>query len=141
MRLYFAYGSNMDRAGMRHRCPGARPAGTGVLHGWRLLVMSGGYVSIARRTQARVHGVLWRLTPCDLMALDLYEAVASGLYRRRVLPVFSGGKRIAALVYVGRSLVPGRAQPGHLPLVIAAAQSWRLPPRYIGELQQLAQQR
>jgi gamma-glutamylcyclotransferase (GGCT)/AIG2-like uncharacterized protein YtfP len=135
MILYFAYGSNMDRAGMRRRAPGARALSTATLDGWRLLVMADGYVSIARRRGARVHGVLWRLTARDLAALDAYEAVDAGLYRRCVLPVQANGRRVAAEIYVGRSTTPGQPRPGHLPLVMAAARSWQLPADYLDELQ------
>ena len=138
MPLYFAYGSNMDRDGMRRRCPDARTVGTATLAGWRLLVTADGYVSIVRRGGTRVHGVLWRLAPGEIAALDNYEAVAAGLYRRRVLPVRSSGRQIPAQVYIGRTAAPGRPRPGHVPLVIAAARSWNFPPGYLAALQRLA---
>ncbi|MDY0002073.1 MAG: gamma-glutamylcyclotransferase family protein [Polyangia bacterium] len=34
--LYFAYGSNLDQAQMRRRCPTAAPIGPATLDGWRL---------------------------------------------------------------------------------------------------------
>ena len=34
--LYFAYGSNLDGAQMRRRCPTSAPAGPATLDGWRL---------------------------------------------------------------------------------------------------------
>ncbi|MPZ56335.1 MAG: gamma-glutamylcyclotransferase [Rhizobiales bacterium] len=138
MTLYFAYGTNMDRAAMRLRCPGARAIGTGTLEGWRLLVAVDGYVSIVRRPGARVHGVLWRLTAHDLAALDAYEGVDAGLYRRRMLPVIVGVARRRAQVYISRSAAPGRPRPGHLSLVMSAAQSWHLPITYRDELRRFA---
>jgi len=139
MTLYFAYGTNMDRAGMRQRCPGARTLGTGTLDGWRLMVMRDGYVSIARQAGARVHGVLWRLGPRDLAALDAYEAVDAGLYRREVLTVSAGGRTESVQVYIGGSDAPGRARPGHLAAVLAAARSWDLPADYLDRLRQWAE--
>ena len=136
MTLYFAYGTNMDRAGMRLRCPEARGLGTAALDGWRLLVMRDGYVSIAPRAGAVVHGVLWRLGPRDLAALDAYEAVDAGLYRRQLLDVMHDGQSRAAEVYIGRSDAEGRPRPGHMSLVIAAAQSWGLPAAYLEEMRQ-----
>jgi len=138
MPLHFAYGTNMDRASMRLRCPGAYAIGTGMLSGWRLQVTVDGYVSIVRRQGGRVHGVLWRLTLRDLAALDAYEAVAAGLYRRRMLPVLAGGRRQSAQVYIGRGTVPGRPRPGHIALVLAAAREWSLPAAYIDEMRQWA---
>jgi hypothetical protein len=134
MSLYFAYGTNMDRAVMRLRCPGAQALGVAALAGWRLMVTVDGYVSIAPRLGACVHGVLWRLSPRDLAALNSYEAVGAGLYRLRLLPVFAESRQRAARVYVGRSVTPGRPRPGHLPLVIAAARDWGLPQRYVAQM-------
>jgi hypothetical protein len=141
MTLYFAYGTNMDRAGMRLRCPDACAVGTGLLEGWRLMVMRAGYVSIATEPGACVQGVLWRLGPGDLAALDAYEAVNAGLYRREMLPVLADGRRQSAEVYIGGSDAAGRPRPGHMPLVIAAAQSWNFPADYLDELQRLADTR
>ena len=138
MTLYFAYGTNMDRAAMRQRCPGGRAIGTGLLSGWRLLVTADGYVSIARQPGAQVHGVLWRLSPGDLAALDVYEAVASGLYRRRVLPVQASGRKMTAQVYVGRSVALGRPRPGHMAIVVTAAQDWKLPAAYLDKMRRWA---
>lgn len=136
--LYFAYGSNMDRAAMRRRCPTARVLGPAMLDGWRFLIMQGGYGSIAPRAGARVHGVLWRLAPRDLAALNAYESVDTGLYRRRALPVIFARRRKRALVFVGRQRGEGRPRPGYVPLVVAAARSWTLPPRYVSRLQRWA---
>ncbi len=62
MTLYFAYGANMERAGMRKRCPGAVALGPARLRGWRYIIASG-YGSVAPAQGCEVHGVLWRLTP------------------------------------------------------------------------------
>jgi hypothetical protein len=138
MLLHFAYGTNMDRALMPVRCRGAQALGIATLAGWRLVVTVDGYVSIVPRLGACVHGVLWQLTPRDLAALYIYEAVATGLYRQRMVSVLAGRRRQTACVFVGRSLAPGRPRPGHLPLVIAAAQDWNLPSGYLAQVRRWA---
>ncbi|HXW23776.1 MAG TPA: gamma-glutamylcyclotransferase family protein, partial [Xanthobacteraceae bacterium] len=87
MTLHFAYGSNMSRALMQRRCPGARALGPARLDGWRFTIMREGYASIVPAAGAAVHGVAWRLSPRDLAALNAYESLDRGLYLRRVLPV------------------------------------------------------
>ena len=79
MQLYFAYGSNMQRAAMARRCPGARALGPAALEGYRLLRRARrlGF-GHARRAALRVHGVLWRLTPRDIAALHAYEHCCTG---------------------------------------------------------------
>ena len=100
MTLYFAYGANMERAAMAKRCPGAQPLGPALLRGWRYVIAQG-YGSVAPARGGGVFGVLWRLTPRDLAALNVFESLDSGLYRRTMLTVEIGGPRVRALVYVG----------------------------------------
>jgi soluble lytic murein transglycosylase-like protein len=85
-----------------------------------------------------VHGVLWRLTPRDRAALNIYESVDSGLYvgRRRVIRQGSG--RHDALVYIGRPRGVGKPKPGYLELVVAAAREWEFPQTYVRELRRWA---
>ena len=71
--LHFAYGSNMDPASMRRRCPTAVAMGRARLNDWRFIVTRDGYASIVRAPGAVVHGVLWRLGPRDLAAINAYE--------------------------------------------------------------------
>ena len=137
MTLYFAYGANMERAAMRKRCPTAHPLGPALLRGWRYVIAQG-YGSVAPAPGACVHGVLWRATPRDLAALNAFESLDSGLYRRAMLTIEVGGRRVRALVYVGRQRGKRRPMPGYQERLVAAAQDWRLPPRYIAELARLA---
>jgi gamma-glutamylcyclotransferase (GGCT)/AIG2-like uncharacterized protein YtfP len=135
--IYFAYGANMERAAMRRRCGAATPLGPAMLRGWRYVIAQG-YGSVAPAAGCCVFGVLWRLTPRDLAALNAFESLDSGLYRRAMLTVETGGGRARALVYVGRRRRRNRPMPGYQERLVAAAQDWRLPPRYIAELARLA---
>jgi gamma-glutamylcyclotransferase (GGCT)/AIG2-like uncharacterized protein YtfP len=134
MTLYFAYGSNMSRAAMRQRCPGAREIGPAVLEAHRFAIIRDGYASVLPSPAATVHGLLWRLDPRGLAALNAYESLDSGLYRAVTLPVRSGERRVAALVYIARSRALGAPRPGYLEDVIAAARELKFPPAYVDML-------
>jgi gamma-glutamylcyclotransferase (GGCT)/AIG2-like uncharacterized protein YtfP len=134
MTLYFAYGSNMCRAPMRARCPSAREVGIATLAGHRFIVTADGYASVVAEPGGRVHGLLWRLVPRDLAALDAYESLDTGLYCAANLPVRLGARRMTAMVYVGRSRRPGPPRPGYLEPVLAAAREIGLPAAYIAAL-------
>jgi gamma-glutamylcyclotransferase (GGCT)/AIG2-like uncharacterized protein YtfP len=134
MTLYFAYGSNMCRAPMRARCPSARVVGIATLAGHRFIVTSDGYASVVAAPGGVVHGLLWRLAPRDLAALDAYESLNTGLYRVATLTVRRGARRTAAMVYVGRSRRPGSPRPGYLEAVLDAARELALPAAYIDTL-------
>ena len=132
--LHFAYGSNMDRAAMRRRCPGASAVGVAWLDNWRFIVTRDGYASVVPARGEIVHGVLWRLTPRDLAAVNAYESLDSGLYARRMLAVRHAGGRVQALLYVARERRVGRPRPGYQDIVIAAARDWNFPPDYVRDL-------
>jgi gamma-glutamylcyclotransferase (GGCT)/AIG2-like uncharacterized protein YtfP len=134
MTMYFAYGSNMNRTLMCGHCPRATSIGKAELVGWRFVITTDGYASIAPAPGQVVHGVLWRLTPRDLNSLNAYESIDSGLYRTRTLAVRVDGRRVAAMVYIARSRPPGQPKPGYLDLVLEAARDWQLPQDYVRAL-------
>jgi hypothetical protein len=139
MPLYFAYGSNMDVEAMRLRCPRSTALGPARLARHRFFIMAGGYASVMRDARREVHGVLWDLALCDVGALDAYEDVHSGLYRKLMQPVLRGqGGCARALVYVGGSVTPAAPLPGYMESVLAAARAWALPEGYLRELASLA---
>jgi len=79
----------------------AGPAQLATLRRHRFVIMANGYASAVPAPSSEVHGILWRITPRDLAALDAYENVAGGLYSREMLPVISNGRSMAAFVYLG----------------------------------------
>jgi gamma-glutamylcyclotransferase (GGCT)/AIG2-like uncharacterized protein YtfP len=133
--LHFAYGSNMYHALMRKHAPAASPLGVAKLANYRFVITADGYASVDPARARTVHGVLWRLTPRDRVTLDLWENIASGLYRAEILPVqFAGGHR-SALVYVARRRPVGRPKPGYMEIVVKAARASDLPAAYIASLE------
>ena len=132
--LHFAYGSNMSRALMGARCPGAVALGVASLAGWRFVINPDGVGSIAPYPGTLLRGVLWRVTLRDLVALNAYESVDTELYLRRILPVRLGARRVPALVYIARRRGEGRPRPGYISTVVEAAREWRLPQPYIDTL-------
>jgi len=95
--VYFAYGSNLDRAQMRDRCPDSRYVGWGYLNGHRLEYVGqssrwgGGVATVVPHPGERVPGYLYFVTPHDLSSLDRYEGVPR-IYRRKVVSVKLGSQ-------------------------------------------------
>jgi len=133
--IHFAYGSNMSRKLMRRHAPLARPLGLARLPGHRFVITADGYASVEPATGRTVYGVAWHLTPRDRVTLDAWENVAAGLYTCECLPVQMSGRRVPALVYVGRPAPEGRAKPGYMELVITAAREWQMPDSHIADLE------
>ena len=107
-KLYLAYGSNMDLAQMKARCPGARLLGAGRLDGWRLLFKgsrTGAYATIEREVGKHVPVLLWRVTAEDEKSLDRYEGFPDFYYKREMKVRYKGirsGKyrTVTAFVYI-----------------------------------------
>jgi hypothetical protein len=138
---YFAYGTNMSRAQMAYRCPGAAVVCGAVLRHHRFHINRQGVATVAPDPAAEVHGVLWMITDEDERALDRYEGVADGLYgkeRQRVHLLVGSTpevmEAVEALIYVARDPARGVPKTGYLEQVIAGAESHGLPPEYVAEI-------
>lgn len=134
MPLYFAYGSNMDRAAMQARCPASTLLGRARLARHRFIIMREGYASVTRDVRDEVWGLVWSLALADMPALDRYEGVSGGLYVKLNQPVLTEAGAKRALVYVGRNAVSGLPRPGYMEAVVAAAREAGLPAGYVRSL-------
>lgn len=75
-RKYIAYGSNLNVAQMRSRCPDATVLGTGWLENHRLVYKgskTGGYLTVEEAKGCRVPVAIWEISQMDEKALDRYE--------------------------------------------------------------------
>jgi len=86
--LYAAYGSNLDPAQMLSRCPHSPQRGTGWLEGWRLtfggedIGWDGALATVVEDPRSRVFVVLYDVSEGDEKALDNWDGVTLGYYRR-----------------------------------------------------------
>ncbi|MEW5853134.1 MAG: gamma-glutamylcyclotransferase family protein [Myxococcota bacterium] len=104
-RRYFAYGSNLDEAQMRRRCPSSRVGPRGVLREYALAFggfsrsWGGATATVVPRAGAHVPGVLYDVTAEDLQLLDGFEGHPHE-YERVVTTVDVGEARTEAWVYI-----------------------------------------
>ena len=139
MPLYLAYGANMDVAAMAARCPKSRPLGLGRIARYRFAIAETGFATIVPDGRAQVHGLVFDLAVADVPALDRYEEVGRGLYRKTILPVLrKPAGATQALVYIGTAAREGAPAPGYVESVAASARSLGLPSAYIAFLESLA---
>ena len=98
--LYFAYGSNLNKANMRRRCPRALPVGRFMLDDARLVFR--GVADCIYEPGATCPGALWRITEECEHALDCYEGWPR-LYRKEYVPVTKFGGETTIMLYVMNS--------------------------------------
>ncbi|MSO99217.1 MAG: gamma-glutamylcyclotransferase [Rhodospirillaceae bacterium] len=93
--IYFAYGANLQRRGMKRRCPAARPIGAVLLPGYRLCFRR--HADIEEDKSATVPGALWELTPACERALDSFEGPE---YRKITVELMHDETSVSAIAYV-----------------------------------------
>lgn len=131
-RLYFSYGSNLNKEHMKHRCPDAIPVCKAVLRHWRLEYR--GVLTIVPSPGDEVHGAMWLTSDDDEAALDRYEGWPR-LYRKELHLVHTDEAEKPALVYV-YIMNPGRREVGppsdqYLDVCLKGAKDWRIPVRHL----------
>ena len=135
-QIYFSYGANMVTESMATRCPGAQLVGPARLDGHAFLINARHFATITPAAGKQVHGVLWRLTEDDRSALDEYEGVAIGLYRRHTVRVETAdGRSEEALAYMARDRTPTRTRDEYLDHIVRAAREHGFPDDYLTELE------
>ena len=101
MNYYLAYGSNLNKAQMAHRCPGAVAIGTTKIPGYKH-VFRRGYLTIEPDPEGSVDVGIWHITDDDEARLDVYEGFPK-FYHKKLMAVHWPGDselEIMALVYI-----------------------------------------
>jgi gamma-glutamylcyclotransferase (GGCT)/AIG2-like uncharacterized protein YtfP len=140
MALYAAYGSNMDPAQMKERCPHSPAAGAGWVEGWRLtfggedLGWEGALATIVEDPGSNVYVGLYDVTPHDERTLDAWEGADNGLYRKvRVRVATLEGDQLA-WVYLLDGFEGGLPSARYLGVLADAAEKAGAPDDYVAEL-------
>lgn len=99
MKNYIAYGSNLNKAQMAHRCPDAEPICSGTLEGFKL-VFRRGYLTVEECPGNSVPVGIWKISTKDEINLDRYEGWPK-FYSKLRLPVTrQDGTKVSGLVYI-----------------------------------------
>ncbi len=93
---YFGYGSNMDWARMKKRCPESVAIGVAKLPEHKVVERK--FADIEPCKNSTVFGVLYKISEDDLTALDHYEGYPDG-YDRKYIDVYYQDQKHKAIVY------------------------------------------
>lgn len=101
VKLYVAYGSNMNLEQMHYRCPKAKLVGTGILKDYKLTFRGRhkGVANIEPCNDKSVPIALWKITEKCERALDLYEGYPN-LYIKKEVEVTVNDELKIAMVYI-----------------------------------------
>ncbi|WP_166083240.1 gamma-glutamylcyclotransferase family protein [Erysipelothrix anatis] len=104
--LYIAYGSNLNLPQMALRCPTAKVIGASEIKDYALVFRGGRHGAVATIEPCEgvsVPVLLWKITPEDEKALDIYEGFPR-FYDKETMELPLDGKTVSAMVYV---MTPG----------------------------------
>jgi hypothetical protein len=103
MKLYVAYGSNLNLSQMAYRCPDATIVAKGVVENYALKYRgskSGAYATIIEEEGKKVPVLVWKISPADERKLDVYEGFPTFYYKKQVPVTLENGNRISAMAYI-----------------------------------------
>lgn len=138
--LYAAYGSNLDPRRMALRAPASPVYATGWLAGWRLTFAGGESewesvnATVVEDTSDTVFVVLYDVPPADEQALDQWEDLDLGLWRKIRVRVHTLDGEPLAWLYVLDAYEGGLPTPAQLTVVADAAHAGGAPADYVERL-------
>ena len=140
MALYAAYGSNMDTAQMKFRCPHSPNVGVGWLVDWRIafggesIGWEGALATVVEEPGSEVYVVLYDVPPEDEARLDGWDGVSMGVYSKIHVRVQTlEGDRLA-WTYVLNDYEGGLPSPSYLAAMADAAEKAGAPDDYVTDL-------
>lgn len=125
-KLYFAYGSNLNKDQMQMRCPDAKPLGKLMLADWRLVFR--GVADIEPCEDGILPIGLWSITDDCEAALDVYEGFPR-LYRKKYFNI--KGKRYMTYVMNHDHISP--PSKGYADTIREGYNNFRLPLGFLDE--------
>jgi gamma-glutamylcyclotransferase (GGCT)/AIG2-like uncharacterized protein YtfP len=145
VRLYFvamyaAYGSNMDPAQMAQRCPHSPQRTTGWLQGWRLtfggedLGWEGALATVVEADGHQVFVALYEMSDADEAALDSWDGVTLGYYRKSKVRIATLDGDVLAWLYVLNDYEGGLPSARYLGILADAAEAAGAPSDYVAGL-------
>ena len=125
---------------MARRCPHSPLQGTGWLEGWRLtfggadLGWDGALATVVEGARQRVFVALYEITEGDEAALDRWDGVTLGYYRKSKVRVSTVDGEVLAWLYVLNDYEGGLPSARYLGMVADAAEVAGAPIDYVASL-------
>lgn len=147
-RFYFAYGSNMNQAQMRERCPDSKLVGKAVLKdykiGFSILSPSwrGGCADVVQSLGDQVWGLLYEVSEEDLESLNKFEGHPYKYKRFTATVTDESGEQVEAESYevVERSLEHVKPSEEYIGRMVEAGKLFSFPEQYVRKLESVERQ-
>ena len=132
-KLYFAYGSNLNRGQMERRCPESKVYCKGVLEGYTLIFRRQGVADIVPCMGGEVFGGLYTVTPQDISNLDRCEGFPR-VYQRQPCEIKVGKETVSAFFYHMNPEFPvKKPHRSYYEKIVDGYAAWGIESRYLEE--------
>lgn len=129
-QYYIAYGSNLNKEMMSHRCPSAIPVGTALLDGWRLVFNC--YATVIPCENSVVPVGVWKIDHFCERALDIYEGFPD-LYRKEYIEVTVGRETVTAMIYIMNEGAPRMPSGSYMSIVREGYRDFGLDEQFLDD--------
>ena len=125
--LYFAYGSNLSKEQILHRCPDTEMLEPYLLDGWELSFY--GPADIRPNDDSGVHGALYYLTENDEKTMDKYEKN----YSKVTFTVTrANGSKETCMTYIHKERTKTKKpSEDYFNRILVGYSDWGLPPQHL----------
>ena len=135
MKIYGAFGSNINVPQMEKRCPSSNIIGKGKLKDYKLTFrgINNGVANVEKKKGRSVPILLWQITQECERALDIYEGYPK-LYVKREVDVVTDDGVIKAMIYVMTSKYeesPAQPSRGYLDTIWRGYIQNKMPMRFL----------
>ncbi len=96
--LYVAYGSNLNKAQMKKRCPNATIAGTGTAPDHDLVFNT--VATLHEKENAHTPVALWNMSDEDEKKMDAYEGFPHKYHKEQIKVRLDNGKTVIGVAYI-----------------------------------------
>lgn len=139
LRLYAAYGSNLNILRMKKRCPQAYIVGTSELKDWRLMFKgskTGNYLTVEPAEGFSVPIALWAISAHDEAMLDRYEGFPTFYYKKKLNLTLNEDlwlKKQALFYIMHEERQLGMPDQGYVDICLDGYNSFGFDPQHIEE--------
>lgn len=135
-KYYIAYGSNLNKAQMKDRCPTAKAVYTGLMHGWELFYAgskSGNYATIRKCEGKAVPVAVWEITPYDEFDLDMYEGYPTFYYKETIKFKVDDEEKEGMVYIMRKDAIEGKPSNYYINVVRQGYKDFKFDEKYLDE--------
>lgn len=135
---YLAYGSNISSDLIKEHCKNVTFVCKGSLKGYKLCFKTidnvRSFASVKKEAETEVPVVLYKMDKKDLLNLDLYEEIETGLYYKKRVVIFMNKRIYLPVIYImNKTAKPMKPEQTYVDKIYKGYEEYSLDKKHIEE--------